>query len=211
VGLPRPARSEPAGWHGELLVALRLVGGDPRIRRLLIVMIVDNLLYGYLVVAIVLIGTGPGSTAGSLGQLNAAFTVGALLAMPVVNRFAGTPLALGLVMAGFGVSVLLLGFAGTSVAAVVLVGCAGAATVIAEIIGVTMIQRVAPEEVHARVFGIYDQVAVGAVALGSLLAGPLAQALGTGPATVLVAVIGLLVAGAGTVAMTGGHEPRTAS
>ena len=203
VGLPRPHRPVERGWHHELLVAARLTGGDPLLRRLMIIMIVDNLLYGYVVVAIVLIGTGPGSTGDSLGYLNTAFTVGALVAMPVVNRFTGTPLTLGLVMAVFGASVLLLGMAGVSAAAVGLVACAAAATLIAEVVGVTMIQRWTPERAHGRIFGIYDQLAVGAVALGSLLAGPLADTVGAGPATVLVAITCLLVAGAATVALAG--------
>ena len=200
VRLPGPTRAEPAGWHCELLVAARLVISDRLLCRLLTVLVVDNLLYGYLVVAIVLLGTGPGSTGDSLGYLNTAFTVGAVLAMPVINRFAGTPRTLGLVMAGFGICVLLLGLTGPSPVAVALVGCAGAATLIVEVIGVTMIQRGTPEHVHARVFGIYDQLAVGSVALGSLLAGLLADAIGAGGASVLVAVIGLMVTGAATVA-----------
>jgi len=196
VRLTRPARTAGTGWHREMLVAARLVGGDPTLRRLLTVLVVDNLLYGYVVVLLVLLGTGPGSTGDSLGYLNTAFTAGALLAMPVVNRFTGTPFTLGLVMVGFGASLLLLGVSGMSAVAVALVGCAGAGTLIAEVIGVTMIQRATPESLHARVFGIYDQLAVGAVALGSLVAGPLADAVGAGPATVVVAVAGLLVVGA---------------
>ncbi len=199
VGLSRPPRSEDSGWNGELLLAARLVSSDPLIRRLLIVMIVDNFLYGYLVVALVLIGTGPGSTAADVGYLNTALTIGALLAMPVVNRFGGTTRMLGLVMTGFCASVLLLGFAGVSVAAMVLVGCAGAATLIAEVIGVTMIQRAAPEHMHARVFGIYDQLAVGTIALGSLLVGPLSEVIGLGPAAVAVGIASLLVVLAATV------------
>jgi MFS family permease len=204
VGLDRPARPEAAGWHSEMWAAARLVVGDRLLRRLLTILVVDNLLYGYLVVAIVLIGTGPGSTDDSLGYLNTAFTVGAVLAMPVVNRLAGTAVTLGVVMAGFGLSVLLLGMTGLSPAAVALVGCAGATTLVAEVLGVTMIQRGTPEHVHARVFGIYDQLAVGSVALGSLLAGPLADAVGAGTASVLVAAGGLLATAAATLALRRG-------
>jgi hypothetical protein len=128
--------------------------------------------------------------------------------MPVVNRFAGTPFTLRVVMAGFGASLLLLGLSGMSAVAVALVGCAGSGTLIAEVIGVTMIQRATPESAHARVFGIYDQLAVGSVALGSLVAGPLADAVGAGPATVAVAVAGLLVVGAVALARP---SVRTAS
>ena len=213
VGLPRPVRPDETGWNGELLAAARLVHRDPLIRRLMVIMIVDNFLYGYLIVALVLVGTGPGSTTSSVGHLNTVLTIGALAAMPVVNRFAGTALTLGLVMMGFCASMLLLGMAGMSTGAVVLVGCAGAATLIAEVVGVTMIQRAAPEHMHARVFGIYDQLAVGAIALGSLLVGPLSDAIGLGPATTVVGIAALLVVGTGMVPMlrADGPEPEPAS
>jgi predicted MFS family arabinose efflux permease len=199
VGLPRPARPTTTGWHADLLAATRLVAADPRIRRPMAVLVVDNLLYGYLVVAITVVGAGPGAGPDSLGSLNTALTVGALLAMAVINRFAGSPFVLGMVMAGFGAAVLLLGLGGTSPVAVLAVGCAGAATLAAEVIGVTMVQRAAPEAVHARVFGIYDQLAVASIALGSLVAGPLCDALGAASATLLAAVVALL-ASAATVA-----------
>ena len=78
--------------------------------------------------------------------------------------------------------------------AVPLVGLAGAATLVAEIAAVTLLQRDSDPAVLARVFGVYDQLNVGAIAVGSGLAGPLAQVLGAGPALVGVA------AGAGVVA-----------
>jgi hypothetical protein len=46
---------------------------------------------------------------------------------------------------------------------------------------------------HARIFGIYDQLAGVAIALGSLVAGPLAGWLGPVVATVLTAATCLLL------------------
>ncbi len=64
-----------------------------------------------------------------------------------------------------------------------------------EIAAVTLLQRDGDPAVLARVFGVYDQLNVGAIAVGSGLAGPLAQVLGAGPALVGVAVCaGLLAA-----------------
>ena len=47
-------------------------------------------------------------------------------------------------------------------------------------------------------FGVYDQLNVGAIAVGSLIAGPLADALGPGSAMVVVASICLILAGMAT-------------
>ena len=69
-----------------------------------------------------------------------------------------------------------------------LVAVAGATTLIAEVIAVTLLQRSAPDELVARVFGVYDQLNVGAIAVGSLIAGPLAEALGAQLAIVVVAL-----------------------
>ena len=56
-----------------------------------------------------------------------------------------------------------------------------------------MLQRAAPNEVGAALFGVYDQLNVGAVALGSLLAGPLATWFGEATAMAAVAASCLLV------------------
>ena len=92
-------------------------------------------------------------------------------------------LALG-TFAGFVGGLAVSPWIGLSVA---LAGLAGATTLLAEVTAVTLVQRATPDVLTARVFGIYDQVNVGAIAAGSLLAGPLADAIGVVPAMVLVA------------------------
>lgn len=58
----------------------------------------------------------------------------------------------------------------------------------------TLLQRGTDGGTLARVFGIYDQLNVGAIALGSLLAGPLSAQLGARAALVAVAAAGLVLA-----------------
>ena len=71
---------------------------------------------------------------------------------------------------------------GPNRAGIVLVALAGAGSLVAEVIAVTLLQRAVPGVVAARLFGVYDQLNVGAIALGSLLAGPLARWWGPGQA-----------------------------
>ena len=154
------------------------------------VAVIDNFLYGYLVVAMVLLAERLLGGAETIGWLNAGLSVGALAAMVVVNRLAGhrrPSLVLFAVMSTFAVATALVGLSGWFPLTVVLVTVAGAATLIAEVMAVTLLQRAAPEDLIARVFGVYDQLNVGAIAVGSLIAGPLADRLGPDTAIVVVA------------------------
>ena len=110
-------------------------------------------------------------------------------------------------MAVFAVSVALIGLSGSLPPAVAFVTLAGAATLIAEVIAVTLLQRAAPDDVVARVFGVYDQLNVGAIAVGSLIAGPLADQLGAGTAIVTVAVGCLAASSLATARMRGRQRP----
>jgi len=187
-----------------------VVATQARVRRPMTVAIVDNFLYGYLVVALVLLAERELGGANAVGPLNAGLSGGALAAMAVVNRLAAhrrpAPVLFA-VMAVFAVSVALIGLSAALPPAIAFITLAGAATLIAEVIAVTLLQRAAPDDVVARVFGVYDQLNVGAIALGSLLAGPLADQLGTGPAMVTVAVGCLAASSIATATMRGRPRP----
>ena len=211
VSLPRPpGGSADAGLLAELFTGLSVVATQAPVRRPMTVAIVDNFLYGYLVVALVLLADRELGGASAVGWLNAGLSGGALAAMAVVNRLAShrrpAPVLFA-VMAVFAVSVALIGLSAALPPAIAFITLAGAATLIAEVIAVTLLQRAAPDDVVARVFGVYDQLNVGAIALGSLLAGPLADQLGTGPAMVTVAVGCLAASSVATATMRGRPRP----
>ena len=94
-----------------------------------------------------------------------------------------------------------------------MVVAAGAGTLVAEVIAVTLLQRAAPPDVTARVFGVYDQLNVGAIAVGSLLAGPLADRARRIEASIIVVALAACLLAAvfavcGSVAVRGTRWAR---
>jgi len=207
VGLPRPVGAfGRSGAVSELFGGLQVVATQAWVRRPMTVAVVDNFLYGYLVVAMVLLAEGGLGGHQTVGWLNAGMSGGALAAMAVVNRLASQrrpAVVLFAVMAAFAVSSVLIGLPGALPLTVVFVAVAGAATLIIEVIAVTLLQRAAPRDVVARVFGVYDQLNIGAIAAGSMLAGPLTDRLGPGTAIVVVAIGSLAASTAVTWRMRG--------
>ncbi len=192
VRLHRPVRPQPTSWLGDLVVGVAAVARRPEIRRPMSFAVLDNFLYGYLVVAIVLLADATPEGDSSLGLLNATLTAGALASMLVVNRFTrgdGTFAVLVVTILGFCATLVLLGAVGATGLGVAAAAVAGGTALVAEVAAVTLLQRGTDSGTLARVFGIYDQLNVGAIALGSLLAGPLSAV--AGPRGGLVAVAGL--------------------
>jgi MFS family permease len=196
VRLDRPQRSGRTGWVADLRVGVATVARRPEVRGPMALAVLDNFLYGYLVVAIVLLADAAPDGSGALGPLNAALTAGALVSMLVVNRCTRadrTPAVLVVTLLGFCVSLVALGAVGATPLGVGLVAVAGGATLVAEVAAVTLLQRGTGSGTLARVFGIYDQLNVGAVALGSLLAGPLSAQLGARAALGVTAGLGIVL------------------
>ena len=94
---------------------VRVVTHNARVRNPMTVAVLDNFLYGFLVVAVVLLGERVLGGGDAVGWLNAGLSVGALVAMLVVTRLTahGRPVVqLGVAMIGFAGTVALLGVAG---------------------------------------------------------------------------------------------------
>ena len=210
--LPRPARGDIPAWWRDLQGGVAAVVLNASVRRPMMLAVLDNFLYGFLIVAVVLLAEESGG--GDLGRLNAALAIGALAAAAVVNQVTtrGCVRIMPLVMVlAFTGCLGLLGIAGVGQLAVILVGGAGAATLVAEVAAVTLVQRAADDCTLARVFGVYDQVNVGAIAAGSFVAGPLAAALGARGALMVGAAAGTVLALAALVPTAGSRAARAAS
>ncbi len=193
--LPRPP--VVATPPGDVLAGARLVLRLPHVRRPFAAAVLVNLLGGYLVVHVVLVDPG---------ALNTALAAGAGLGLVAVNRLTRGPRQDRVLAAGvtvFALSCVALGVAGGTSAGVLAAALAGGASLAAEVVAVTLLQRAAPADAVARLFGVYDQVNVGAIAVGSLVAGPLAAGLGAGAALVVTAGAVLL----GTAALLGRRRP----
>ena len=209
VRLARPDGAPTAddGLWPELVAGLHAVSRVAAVRRPMIVAVIDNFLYGYLVVAMVVVAQDSFGETG-VGMLTSAASLGGVLALLPVALLAARIRPAGLLMAAmstFAVAVLLVGLSGSAWLSAGLVFAAGGASLLAEVTAVTLLQRAAPADLTARVFGVYDQLNVGALAAGSLVAGPLAEALGPGRAMVLLAAVCLVGAAVATGRL---REPR---
>lgn len=126
--------------------------------------------------------------ASTVGWLNAASGIGGLLGAGLAGVLVGR----GKLAADFGLGVLLFGLPLALLAtwkseglAVVLLAGVGIGNTLADVSGMTLLQRVTPPAVVGRVFGVLESVLLLAVALGAGVAPALISAFGTRGALVV--------------------------
>ncbi len=143
----------------------------------------------YLVLAISLLHSGqPG-----VGYLNAAFGAGSVLSVVLTARLVGRPrFAPPMIIAAvlWGIVFVLLATAQSMLTAVLLLAAAAVMSTVVQVCGRTLLQRVAPPELQASVFGLLEGASMAAYALGSLLVPVLIWLLGDRGA---VAAAGLIL------------------
>lgn len=149
----------------------------------------------FVATAIDLLGIGE-SWAGFLySAFGLGGVLGAVTTVSLVGRRRLTPAVAG--TGGlFGLSISAVSIVPTPITAPVLLAASGAGYSVLTVAGRTLLQRVAPEAVLARVFGVLEGLTMFALAVGSVASGLLISALGVGGALVATglfvpAVIGL--------------------
>ena len=181
VRLPRPPRAPTTILRAELTAGVATVARRPDARSPMLLAMLDNAVYGYVVAVLVALaadghrGAGMLQTAMTLGAVLAALAVGPL------HRRLGTSVLLVRSLVVAGLAVACLGTLGPGAPLATLLPCAtlcGAAGLVGEVAAVTLLQRSPDPAAVARVFGVYDQLNVGAIAVGSALAGALGHVVG---------------------------------
>jgi MFS family permease len=142
----------------------------------------------FVAVAISLLGKGQSwagflSSASGLGAL-----VGATLAVALVGRRRLVPALAGGTFV-FSGPVAVIGAAPSAATAPALFGVAGAGGSVAWVAGSTLLQRIAPEQMLARVFGILEGMRAFALAIGSLGASALITTFGVRTALIAIAML----------------------
>ena len=129
--------------------------------------------------------------AAQVGYLTAAVgaggLVGALGAMTLEGRRLAVPFGLSLVF--WGAPIALLAPQPYFAAAIVLLAVVGAANSVEDVAVFTLLQRLVPNQVLTRVFGLTWAIAMGGVAIGSIAAPAIVNAIGARPAFLLVGAI----------------------
>ena len=166
----------------EALAGFRAIAAERRLRLIVGLYGAQTLAAGILRVLLVVtafqvLDLGP----SGVGFLNSAVGIGALAGMLVMLTLIGTSrlaavFRLGILL--WGVPLVLLGIWPSVAAAVILLGVLGVGNTLVDVAGLTLLQRAAPDEVRARVFGVLESVFLWTIAIGAILAPLLTSALG---------------------------------
>jgi MFS family permease len=130
-------------------------------------------------------------SAGQVGYLTAAIGIGGLLgafgAMTLKGGRLAVPFGLALVL--WGLPIALIAPRPAFVAAAVLLAIVGAANSVEDVALFTLLQRIIPDHVLTRALGVFWGIAMGAVAVGSIVAPLIVEAIGPRPALIAVGSI----------------------
>jgi MFS family permease len=157
----------------EALAGFRLLGREPSVRLLVGLLGAQFVAIGALDVLYVVLAISVLDLGGSgAGYLNAAFGAGGVAGIAVTAALIGRrrllpPVVLG--VAVWGAAFAVLAAWPTALAALLLLAAAGAGRSLLDVAGRTILQRTAPPEVLARVFGVLEGLSMAALAVGSLL------------------------------------------
>jgi MFS family permease len=174
---------EAVSVRDELLAGFRTIARERRMRLLVGLFAAQTFVDGMLsvlivVIALKLLDTGQ----AGVGFLNSAVGVGGLLGALAAAALVGR----GRQAADFGLGIFIWGVPIALVAiwpnqafVLVLLAVVGIGNTIVDVSGMTLLQRSAPDEVLARVFGVLESILLLTVALGAIAAPLLLNWLGT--------------------------------
>jgi MFS family permease len=190
---PPGERRRAVGIGAEALEGFRTIAAEARLRLVVALYGAQTLVAGALNVLIVVAAldllhlgkSGPGflNSAVGIGGL-----AGAVVALALVGRRRlASDFGLGLVL--WGVPIALIAVWPHQAPALVLLAVLGVGNTLVDVAALTLLQRAAPDEVLARVFGVIESLLVGAVGLGAILAPLLVSWLGIRGALVVTGAL----------------------
>ncbi len=188
-GRMTPAVERP----GLILQGFRAIAEVPRARLLVALIAAQAFVRGCLNVLIVVAAYQVlDGGASEVGYLTAAIGAGGLLGAFGAVGLGGSRLAapFGWSLIFWGAPIMLIAPSPYLVTAILLLAIVGAANSVEDVAAFTLVQRVIPDDVLARVFGVVWGLAMGAVALGSVAATGIVQV--TGPRLAFLAVGAIL-------------------
>lgn len=203
-----PAVAAPTGSRlrqvrEELVAGLRYVRGERVV--LVTTALESTLMFGWgtiSILAVVIAERQLGLDARGYGFLLAAFGAGSLvasLALGPLGRLAAPRVTLGVGFVVGAVGILALAVSRTLPLALLGYACAGMGQMVVSVVGLTLFQRIVPDEVLGRAFSIYNTASHGMIFLANQAAASMADVVAIAP-TLLVA--GLIQAGGAVMGLT---------
>ena len=192
VGAPDAGLVPDAGFVAQLVDGVRGLASDPAARLVVSIGAGQMLVWGALDVLIVALAIDRlGLDGSAVGYLTGALGLGGLIGGAASVLLVGRPrlappLAAGVLAWGGGIAVA--GVVPGAAAAAAAIVVAGFGRAMMEVAGRTLLQRVIPDEMLGRAFGLQEGLASAGLAAGSIVAPLLVTALGTGGALVAAGV-----------------------
>ena len=187
---PHRERIEGSRVRDEALAGYRTVLREPRLRTLVGVLTGSKLVEGAVDTLIVVVALDQlGLAESSVGYLNALWGVGGVVGMVVaLGLLHRGRLAVGLILGCLLIGAPLLVLAGLTTVAAAATGLLilGLGYALVEIAGETLMQRLASDEVLARVFGVLEGTYMAATGIGAALAPLLVALVGVDGALLVV-------------------------
>jgi MFS family permease len=188
AGLPRtsePIRvaASPRSLLAETMAGLTMLAGNEKPRSVVVLLGSASVLWGALDVLLVVLALDLLKMGQSgVGFLNAAVgaggVVGALLTALLIGRARlARPFGVGLLL--WGGALAAIGLLPLPLVAFLLLAAAGMGRVVMDVAGRTLLQRVSPDALLSRVFGVLEGIDNGSLAIGSLVAPALLAVAGT--------------------------------
>jgi MFS family permease len=180
---------ESPSFRARVIEGFKAITSSAEVSLLVLLSVAICVAYGQEIVLYSLAAEGPlGMGADGVGFLFAAIGVGGILAAGVLGRISGAARQGTIVVVATLVSavpMILLAWVHHAAAAVVLLTVEGAAVIIADVVYMTMLQRILPRSVLGRVMGIMDSLMVTGILIGSLIAPAIVSAAGLSTALVV--------------------------
>lgn len=177
------ARGGLRGAFAETVAGFAMLANEERPRSVVVLLGSASVLWGALDVLLVVLALDALAMGSSgVGFLNAAIgaggILGALLTALLIGRARlASPFGLGLLL--WGGALAAVGLLPLPLVALLLLAVAGMGRVVMDVAGRTLLQRVSPDALLSRVFGVLEGIDNGSLAVGSILAPALLAIAGT--------------------------------
>jgi MFS family permease len=189
---PRPAAARPHLLK-EAVEGVRAVAGDRDLTLILALAAAQSVTRGALtvfsvVVAIELLAMGEAGAGALMAAVGVGAVVGSLSASLLVGTGRlGAWFAVGVAL--WGLPIALIGVFPQQAAALVLLSFVGVGNALIDLAGFTLIGRLAPDAVMARVFGVLESLVAVSIGVGSVLASALIAWIGLAPALIAIGLL----------------------
>jgi MFS family permease len=177
----RGRHRQPESLAREFLGAFETLSRNPDARLLVTLISLQTLVRGALSVIIVvsaltLLGMGESGVGFLTAAVGAGGLVGSVVSFKLVGRRLAAPFGIGLILWGLPIAAIAVyPRPGVALGFLALLGAGNA---VLDVAGFTLLQRIVPDQVLARVFGLLFGIVMATIGLGSIALPPLIDAVG---------------------------------